>query len=64
MIIELKVPSMACGACIEIITKAILEADSTASIQADSKTKKVMIESNVSELSLREAIASAGYPPE
>jgi copper chaperone len=63
MAIELKVPNMACGACAEIITKAVQSIDPTAEVQADPQTKQVMVESSVSESSVREAIAAAGYPP-
>lgn len=62
MTIELKVPNMACGACGKTITKAVQEVDPKASVQTDPKTKQVIVESNASESSVREAIAAAGYP--
>lgn len=62
MAIELKVPNMACSACAETITKAVQSIDPTAEVQADPQTKQVMVESSVSESSVREAIAAAGYP--
>jgi copper chaperone len=63
MTIQLTVPDMACGACSETITKAILAIDSQASIKADTKTKQVTIETQASELSVKEAISAAGYNP-
>jgi copper chaperone len=63
MTIELKVPSMACGACAENITKAVQSIDPAAEVKADPKTKEVTVESNVSESSIIQAIAAAGYPP-
>jgi copper chaperone len=63
MTIELKVPSMACSACAESITKAVQSIDPTAEVQADPQTKQVIVESSVSESSVKEAISAAGYPP-
>ncbi len=63
MTIQLKVPNMACGACAKTITQAVVDIDPKASVRADPKTKQVIVESNASESSVREAIAAAGYPP-
>jgi len=62
MTIELKVSNMACGACGKTITKAVREIDPEASVQTDPKTKQLIVDSNASESSVREAIAAAGYP--
>lgn len=63
MTIKLKVPNMACDACGKAITEAVLSLDSDASVEADPKSKQVTVETQVSESSVREAIASAGYSP-
>jgi copper chaperone len=63
MTIKLKVPDMACGACAETITKAVLKIDPKASVKADPKTKEVTVETQAKESSITEAIAAAGYPP-
>lgn len=63
MTIQLKVPDMACGACSETITKAVLAVDPKASVKADPKTKQVTVETQASESSVREAISAAGYSP-
>ena len=63
MIIQLKVPDMAYGACAKSITEAIRNLDSQAIIQVDADTKQAMLETQVSESSVREAITSAGYNP-
>jgi len=63
MTIELKVPDMACGACADSITEAIHNLDSQATVQADTKTKQVTIETEVSPSSVIKAIADAGYSP-
>lgn len=54
---------MACGACAETITKAVLKIDPKASVKADPKTKEVTVETQAKESSITEAIAAAGYPP-
>ncbi|HEY9296302.1 MAG TPA: heavy-metal-associated domain-containing protein [Phormidium sp.] len=59
---ELKVPSMACSACSDTITKAIKTVDANAVVQADTKTKLVNVETEKPETEIREAITSAGYP--
>lgn len=64
MTLQLKVPNMACSACGETITKAVVGVDSTAKVQADTKTKLVSIETQASEAVIKEAIAAAGYTVE
>lgn len=61
MTVQLKVPSMACSACSDTVTKAVKAIDPTASVQADLKTKLVAIETQASEAAIREAITTAGY---
>ena len=62
MTIELKVPNMACGACAKTITQAVTELDPKASVKADPKTKQVIVNTKISESSVKDAIAAAGYP--
>lgn len=52
---------MACSACSETITKAIKAVDSSATVQADPKTKLVEIETQASEDAIAQAITEAGY---
>jgi copper chaperone len=61
MTLHLKVPNMACSACGETITEAIKAVDPTAVVQTDSKTKLVDVETQASEVAIKEAITSAGY---
>jgi len=63
MNIQLKVPDMACGACVQAITQAVVALDSDAIVKADSQTKQVTVETQASESSIRDAIATAGYNP-
>ena len=61
MTLQLKVPNMACSACAETITEAILAVDSTATVETDPKTKLVNVETLASEVAIKEAITTAGY---
>lgn len=62
MTLQLKVPKMACSACVKTITKAITSIDSGAKVDADTKTKLVSIETQQSEAAVKKVIADAGYP--
>lgn len=62
MTLELKVPKMACSACVNTIAKAVQSIDSAATVEADVKTKLVTIQTAKPESEVRKAIASAGYP--
>ena len=52
---------MACSACVKTITQAIATLDPAAKVEADSKTKRVNIETQKSETEVKQAIAAAGY---
>jgi copper chaperone len=62
MTIHLTVPSMACAACADTITKAVQSVDVTAQVVADPKTKKVDVETVQAEDDIRAAIIAFGYP--
>ncbi|MFQ4145194.1 heavy-metal-associated domain-containing protein [Chlorogloeopsis sp. ULAP02] len=61
MTLQLKVPDLACSACADTITKVVQTIDISATVQADTKTKIVLIETNVPETVIKDAIANAGY---
>lgn len=61
MTLQLKVPNMACSACVKTITKAVTAIDATAKVDADPKTKQVSIETQQSEAAVKKAISAAGY---
>lgn len=63
MTIQLKVPDMACSACSDTITKAIIALDPQASVNADLDTKEISITTQASESSIKSAITAAGYNP-
>ncbi|MBW4679379.1 MAG: heavy-metal-associated domain-containing protein [Microcoleus vaginatus WJT46-NPBG5] len=62
MTLQLKVPKMACSACVKTITKAVTAIDPAAKVDADTKTKQVTIETQQSEAAVKKVIAAAGYP--
>ncbi|MCW5318334.1 MULTISPECIES: heavy-metal-associated domain-containing protein [unclassified Nostoc] len=61
MTLQITVPNMACSACGDTITKAVKTVDPTATVQADPKTKIVLVDTNASETVIKEAITTAGY---
>lgn len=62
MALQLKVPNIACAACVDTVTKAVKSVDATAKVEVDRKTKMVSIETQQSEAEIKQAIADAGYP--
>ena len=61
--IEFKVPDMACGACAKTITQAVIDIDPKASVKASPETKQVIVNTQASESSVKDAITAAGYTP-
>lgn len=62
MRLHLKVPKIACSACVDKVIKAVKSVDLTATVEADTKTKMVNIQTESSEAQIKQVIASAGYP--
>ena len=62
MNLQLTVPSMACSACADTITKAVQNIDPNAVVAADPKTKLVTVKTQQDEMAVKGAIAAAGYP--
>jgi len=62
MALQLKVPNIACAACVDTVTKAVKGVDPRAQVEADPKTKLVNVETQQSETAIRDAIANVGYP--
>ena len=59
--LNLKVPDMACSACVDRITKAVQGVDPTATVSADTDTKAVNITTSVAAEAVASAISQAGY---
>jgi copper chaperone len=62
MKLQLKVPKMSCGGCVNSITKAIKTVDANAIVQGDPQTKIVLVETKSPEPEIKAALAQAGYP--
>jgi copper chaperone len=61
MTLQLTVPNMACSACADTITQAIIALDPSAKVEANAQTKLVNIDSQVDPDLIKQAIATAGY---
>ncbi|MBD0267760.1 MAG: heavy-metal-associated domain-containing protein [Cyanobacteria bacterium Co-bin8] len=59
--LNLTVPDMACGACVDTITQAVKSLDADAAIAADTKTKAVNITTSADADTVTQAITNAGY---
>ncbi|MEA5509530.1 heavy-metal-associated domain-containing protein [Crocosphaera sp. UHCC 0190] len=64
MTITLKVPSIACGACANTITKAIEGQKPDAKVSIDVESKMVTVETEASEEIIKEIITAAGHTVE
>lgn len=61
MTLQFNVPDMACSACSNTITQAVQAIDPAATVQADPKTKLVVIETQEPEEAVKAAIVAVGY---
>ena len=61
MSITLNVPTIACGACAETITKAIKNNDPSADVKVNVASKIVEIETEISDTKIKQAITDAGH---
>lgn len=61
MTLTFNVPDMACAACVTTIATAVTAIDATATVDADPKTKQVIIETQQSETAIKDSIVAAGY---
>jgi copper chaperone len=64
MALQLKVPSIVCSGCAEILTKAVQSLDREAKVEVDLEAKTVTIEGKPSEESIKQAIVATGHTVE
>ncbi len=64
MTINLKVPSIACEACANTITKAINNAQPSAQVSVDVANKIVTVDADSSEENIKQIIEEAGHTVE
>ena len=62
MTLTLKVPDIACSACVDAVTDAIKSVDSSANVEGDPKTKIINVQTQQPEDKIRKVLADAGYP--
>lgn len=61
MTMQLKVPSIVCSGCGDLITKEIQKNQPEASVKVDLDTKIVTVDTQASEDSIKEIIKAAGH---
>ena len=61
MSLTLNVPSMKCEGCVDAVVDGIKAKDAAATVKVDLDTKRVDIESALSEADVKAAIAAAGH---
>ncbi|MEL6779872.1 MAG: heavy-metal-associated domain-containing protein [Cyanobacteria bacterium J06597_16] len=61
MTMTLSVPSIKCDGCADTITKEIKVHDTEAKVSVDVEKKVIEVDSNLSESSVKQAIAAVGH---
>ena len=61
MSLTLNVPSIKCDGCAETITKELKVHDAEANVKVDVAAKKVEVDSQMSEESIKQVITAAGH---
>lgn len=62
--IELTIPAMSCGHCVQTITGAVLALDGNATLSFDLPEHKVTLETAAELNEVKQALDAAGYPVE
>ena len=60
---ELTLPTMTCGHCISVVTKAIKQADAQAVVEIDLASHRVRIQTTEDRQTIEAAVVEAGYVP-
>lgn len=60
--IELTLPTMTCGHCVQTVTRTVQHLDAAAAIDIDLPTRRVRIQSSQPTEAIRAALAEEGYP--
>ena len=61
--IELTLPTMTCGHCVNTVTAVVQQVDAAAKLQIDLPTHQVRIESSRPAAEFQRALAQEGYAP-
>lgn len=61
---EFSVPEMSCGHCTAAIEKAVKDVDPAAMVNCDLDTRRVTVDTSLSQADVSQAITEAGYESE
>ncbi|MEM7725583.1 MAG: heavy-metal-associated domain-containing protein [Cyanobacteria bacterium P01_A01_bin.45] len=61
MTLKFKVPDIGCQRCAEKITTSIQNVEADANVDVDVEAKTVLVNSQISESSIKQAIVDAGF---
>ena len=61
--LELTLPTMTCGHCVSVVTKAIKQTDPQALVEIDLASHRVRVETTEDRENIESAVAEAGYVP-
>jgi copper chaperone CopZ len=57
------VPSMSCAECLSKVNTAISKLDPDAKLEADFQDRRLVVNSDLNEMAVIEALTGAGFPP-
>ena len=60
---ELTLPTMTCGHCISVVTKAIKQVDAQAVVEIDLASHRVRVQTTEDRQTIEAAVVEAGYVP-
>ena len=61
--LEFTLPTMTCGHCVSVITKAIKQVDPKAGVEIDLASHRVRVETVADRQTIEPAVREAGYAP-
>ena len=61
--LEPTLPTLACGHCVSVVTKAIKQTDPQALVEIDLASHRVRVETTEDRENIESAVAEAGYVP-
>lgn len=61
--LEFTLPTMTCGHCVSVITKAIKQVDPKAGVEIDLASHRVRVETVADRQTIESAVREAGYAP-
>jgi copper chaperone len=63
-VLELTLPTMTCGHCVSVVTKAIKQTDPQAVVEIDLGSHRVRVDTTEDRETIAAAVAEAGYVPD